>query len=748
MTKTIKVSIVWITASCILCGQSQATASKAIGVEQIKAVDHVGENRYALVIGINDYEDPEIPDLKTAENDARVMYELLIDPRTGGIDERNAYLLVGEKATTRNIRIHLNKLRLIPSKSSVFIYFSGHGAKEGDGACWITQDCLLDLLGATGITHIELRQFISRIPSDRVVVMLDCCYAAATVKEGKAIEGDFSDVLSKFTGKGRAYLMAAGSGQEAIEAQDLKHSVFTHYLVEGMKGKSDSDKDGVIVLTELTHYIDSKVADEARIRGGVQRPVVRMDNVTEPSKFGLTIDAERIARNFRETAEARALREKRLLRLRSLALDEQITVDQYQQGRRLLTNDVSALSSTDQQKRIEYLRVVDGDLEAAKLTTALSLIQTPEQRKARLERQAREQARRERERQQRLEREARERAERERKNKFSSLMAQARAKDNKQDGKEALSLLEEALKLDPGNTEALALQKKIQGYFGGNPGDVMTNSIGMKLVWIPPGEFMMGSPSSEKGRDDDEGPVHRVKISKGFWMGQTEVTRGQFAAFIEESRYKTDAEKEGWAFAWRGSSWGKVEGASWRDPGFTQSDTHPVVCVSWNDAKAFCDWLRRKESGVYRLPTEAEWEYACRSGSSTTFCWGDNADDGSGWCNAADLTAKEKFSGWTTFNWRDGYIYTAPFGNFRSNSFGLYDMHGNVWEWCNDWYDEDYYSQSPIVDPQGPSSGTYRVLRGGSWINYPRYCRSAVRDGSTPGYRIYSLGFRVVFLDF
>lgn len=267
----VTVLVSWVILNpCLAQLGGQANASKAIGVEQIKAIDHIGEDRYALVIGINDYADTKIPDLQTCEDDALAVYHLLTDPRAGGIEERNAYLLLGEKATTRNIRIHLNKLRQIPSKSTVFIYFSGHGAKEGDGACWVTQDCLLEMLGATGLTNIDLDQFISRIPSERVVVMLDCCYAAPTVKEGKAIEGDFSDVLNKFTGKGRAYLMAAGSGDEAIEAKDLKRSVFTYYLVEGMKGKADFNEDGIIVLTELTRYIDSKVADEARMRGGTQ----------------------------------------------------------------------------------------------------------------------------------------------------------------------------------------------------------------------------------------------------------------------------------------------------------------------------------------------------------------------------------------------------------------------------------------------------------------------------------------------
>jgi len=270
--------------------------------------------------------------------------------------------------------------------------------------------------------------------------------------------------------------------------------------------------------------------------------------------------------------------------------------------------------------------------------------------------------------------------------------------------------------------------------------DVHVNSIGMKLVYIPSGEFMMGSNDG-----DDEKPVHKIKISQGFHMGLYEVTRQQFGQFVEKAGYKTDAEREGWSWAWRGSRVAKVDGLSWQNPGYKQTDDHPVLCVSWNDAKAFCDWLSQNEGRTYRLPTEAEWEYACRAGTKTAYQWGNNPDNGSGWCNATDLTAKPSFSEWkTVFNWRDGYIYTSPVGQFRQNSFGLFDMHGNVYEWCSDWYDAKYYTNSLSIDPKGPSMGTHRVNRGGSWASYPGSLRSAVRSTGAPNVRSIYIGFRVV----
>ena len=269
------------------------------------------------------------------------------------------------------------------------------------------------------------------------------------------------------------------------------------------------------------------------------------------------------------------------------------------------------------------------------------------------------------------------------------------------------------------------------------------NKVTMKLALIPAGKFMMGSPETEKDRGKDE-TQHEVTISKPFYMGVYEVTKGQFAQFVSESGYKTDAEKDGWAYAWDGSKWVKVNGASWKEPVFEQTDDHPVTEVTHNDAVAFCDWLTKKTGKTVSLPTEAQWEYACRAGTKTAYPWGDDPDDGKGWCNAADQTAKKQFSNSNLppFSWDDGYVFTAPVGKFKPNAFGLHDMIGNVLEWCSDWY-ADSYANADKVDPTGPASGSFRVLRGGGWLGYPQFCRSAYRFRLTPDSRISNFGFRV-----
>lgn len=274
------------------------------------------------------------------------------------------------------------------------------------------------------------------------------------------------------------------------------------------------------------------------------------------------------------------------------------------------------------------------------------------------------------------------------------------------------------------------------------------NKVTMKLVFIPAGRFLMGTRKEERPIPRYELLQHEVTISKPFYMGIYLVTRGQFAAFVNETGYKTDAEKQGWTYGGTGPDM-KLKGASWQKPGFDQTDEHPVVCVSYNDAVAFCEWLSRKSGKAVTLPTEAQWEYACRAGTQTNYLWGDNPDDGKGWCNAADqtmkktLVTKKDFKGY--FNWDDGYTFTSPVGKFKENAFGLYDMNGNAQQWCADFYDEDYHAANGI-DPQGPQGGWCRVLRGGCWDVGPIGCRSDFRTGLVSEFTGRDIGFRVVVL--
>jgi formylglycine-generating enzyme required for sulfatase activity len=236
------------------------------------------------------------------------------------------------------------------------------------------------------------------------------------------------------------------------------------------------------------------------------------------------------------------------------------------------------------------------------------------------------------------------------------------------------------------------------------------------MVFIPPGTFRMGSPTNEAGRIGREGPQRAVTISRGFWMGKCEVTQGEYQAVVGSN--------PSW---FNGHIFGGVD--------YGTDLSRPVENVTWDDATNYCDQLTQREraagrigtNSVYRLPTEAEWEYACRGWTSTRFSYGDDQD----------------YTTLTNYAWYGNINGTThPVGQKAANPWGLYDIHGNVQEWCQDWWGD--YPSGPAVDPQGPETGTLRVIRSGYWYNLDRWCRSASRSYSTPTTTEYSIGFRVV----
>jgi formylglycine-generating enzyme required for sulfatase activity len=278
----------------------------------------------------------------------------------------------------------------------------------------------------------------------------------------------------------------------------------------------------------------------------------------------------------------------------------------------------------------------------------------------------------------------------------------------------------------------------------------------MTMVRIEPGEFLMGStvaqidmllkqfPDLKREWFDDEQPQHPVTITKPFYLAAHQVTVGQFRRFVEASGYKTEAEVSGQgAYGLVATEWKQDPRITWRSPRFDQSEDHPVVCVSHNDAVAFLVWLNEQEKGRgYRLPTEAEWEYAGRAGTRGLYGGSDDPESLVRIANVADASFKKKYPDATCIRGDDGYVYTAPVGSFAPNDWRLYDMIGNVWEWCDDWYHAAYYRSSPRNDPRNDKGPPYRVVRGGGWYLEPRFCRSAERDWYAPDYRSNGLGLR------
>jgi formylglycine-generating enzyme required for sulfatase activity len=266
---------------------------------------------------------------------------------------------------------------------------------------------------------------------------------------------------------------------------------------------------------------------------------------------------------------------------------------------------------------------------------------------------------------------------------------------------------------------------------------------GIEFVWVPSGCHLIGSPDSETGREPDEGPVREVCMD-GFWLGKNEVTVGQFRAFVDITGYRTEAEREGFSWTYHGE-WVKKAGYTWGKTGFPQNDNHPVVNVSLNDAKAMAKWLMEQSGQTFRLPTEPEWEYACRAGASTIRFWGDDPQEACRYANIADLDARDKFPAWMVHDCRDGYVFTAPAGSYRPNSFGLYDMLGNVWEWCENIHDSSTSKSTGKNSLIRTSDGFNNVIRGASWYSRPEHDRCANRDYvHSPSRRGTDLGFRLV----
>ncbi|WES63294.1 formylglycine-generating enzyme family protein [Microbacter sp. GSS18] len=307
----------------------------------------------------------------------------------------------------------------------------------------------------------------------------------------------------------------------------------------------------------------------------------------------------------------------------------------------------------------------------------------------------------------------------------------------------------------PGRAQFVSLTAPSSGGAGGS---ASPGRHGIEQAVIPAGTFVMGDSSGDRNPGDGEVPLHEVTLDS-FSIDATSVTNDDFARFVEATGYATEAETFGFSAVFHlalaapeedilgqppGTPWWfGVKGADWRHPGGRDSSIdglgdHPVVHVSWNDAQAYCAWAGR------RLPTEAEWEYAARGGlASKKYPWGDEEPDAGGSWRANIFQGE--FPRTNTLD--DGYLTTAPVRTFSPNGYGLWQPIGNVWEWCTDWFDPNYYRVSPAANPPGPARGGARILRGGSYLCHISYCnryRNSARSQNTPDSSMGNAGFRTV----
>ena len=634
------------TLACLVnqayAADNMASGVKAVGVapresfnDSYVASERLGENRYALVVGINEYQDEDIPDLEKCVNDAKAMYETLANPDICGIPEENIISLYNEQATRTEILQALEYLSRQPSDSTIYIYYSGHGAKQQGEGFWLTHDCTLSSLRFSALPNRDLSYWLSQIKSEKVVCLIDCCFAAATVAEGEKSIHDINDLLKKFTGKGRAIFMASGD-EEALEDQNSKYSIFTRHLLEGLHGKADAngDNDGIVVLTELQSYINSTVSDDAVSAGGHQRPVAKME----------VVDAD----SFLVSVVPEILKQKILFRkqqIQEVNMIKEFFID-------AITNDL-----------------VPGEFVGTKITPLLDKL---------------------------LEKGALDTKNENKKYELLNNVVKAGKVYDLSTFEKQYVAIDDVYRNTVKKDDDIDLIQ-IQSTSGFGSKKDFKNCIGMDFKVILPGSFNMGTDITEKLCKNDETPLHQVKISRPFYLGVCEVTQQQ------------------WEF---------IMGSN---PSFFKNPTSPVETVTWNDAKEFCEKLGQKDGRTYRLPTEAEWEYACRAGTSGLY-HNDLSSDSLyriAWCSS-----------------RFNAPRTKPVKMHQPNEWGLYDMHGNVSEWCEDWFGD--YTSINYEDPIGPSSGVMRVIRGGCYSDLARDCRSASRFAKPVQFRSKTVGFRVL----
>ena len=552
------------------------------GVEKAIVRDRTGANpfeagkKWAVLIGVNDYGDPGITDLRYCVADAKRVAATLTEHC--GYPAENILTFTDDQ-----VRAHLHPNKFLPGGvadwlgnarpgDTVFVFFSGHGFLDHQKRGFLAlQDTELENLAKTSLATQDLRDMLHRCRASQKILVLDCCHAAT--ERGEESTGPSSEEIGRAFDDAKGLITLASCGKEefSLEWPAKEQGLFTHHLDQGMRGASDANRDGYVTSGELYEYTFAHVRAAAqRVFGRKQQPrQIRGADVI--GTFAL--------------ARCRVVPRMPEVPSPSVPTPASLAPD-------VITNSIG-----------------------------MELVLTPPR----------------------------------------GVMT-GLPKSN-----------------DDADSSA---QREPQG----------------KMSLVQSGEFLMGAPESDEDRTNDERPQHRVRITKPFYLGVTEVTQEQY----EQVMGKNPSENKG-------------------DP------QRPVEMVSWEDAAEFCRRLSKKEAKQYRLPSEAEWECACRAGSTTKWYFGDDE---------SQLGA---------YAWYDLVVVTTnPVRQKKPNAWGLYDMHGNVCEWCSDWYGR--YEQSPSTDPTGPWSGMHRVLRGGSVNSRARDCRSAERDFSGVDSPYHYWGFRVALV--
>ena len=617
----------------------------------------------ALVVGVSDYE--RWPDLPNAVKDAREVSELL-----KGMGFKVSLVT---DPTSQELKKALSSLAYqdgLEADRALFFYYAGHGETEtlADSTKLgyiIPRDCPLlrdDPQGFINraVSMKDIEAYSLRIRSKHVLMLFDSCFSGSLFSLVRAVPEDISE---KSTFPVRQYI-TAGREDEAVPDR----SMFKRCLLLGLQGDADLTRDGYITGSELGLYLSDKVVKYTRGRqhpqyGKINNPDLdRGDFIFVLAKSGGAV--------IEKPGKKATLRVRANVSGATVYLDGEqkglapVTIDDLQPGRYTVRVTKDGYEPYEERVMVSPDKQLEvwAHLERAVTTGSISLSGTPEGAKVYLD------------------------------GYFAGDLPCTL--EEVEAGRHTIAVKksgykdwEEKVMVVPGEIlkKEANLETELKRVVEPGPGtEGFTNTIGMEFVSLPAGEFNMGSPGEEKGRDKDE-RQHKVTISRPFYMQTTEVTQAQWRAVMGDN------------------------------PSHWTGDDYPVENLSWSDCQEFIQELNQmEETNKYRLPTEAEWEYACRAGSTTRFFFGDNESQLGEYAWYGDN------SGWKSH----------PVAQKKPNAWGLYDMYGNVWEWCQDWYGR--YRLFRDTDPQGPSSGSYRVNRGGSLICDAHYCRSANRDYDSP----------------
>ena len=801
-----------------------------------------GQNKWALVVGINRYLDDGITNLRFAVNDAEKLYQLLVDPEYGGFDAQQVKILTDRtevKPIRRDVLVALNSLQKSADiDDTIFIFFSGHGIAEDGQTYFLTRDTDRSLIADTAVAKSAFERTMNRTQAKVQVMFFDACHSGAT-KDKSGAEGMAADLAAFIDQQsdGRVVLSSCGLNEVAYEDDQSGHGVFTRYLLEGLKGNADQDADGMVSASEVSAYASQKVKAWAFNNNKTQNP--RMSaNVSGEILLTVNREGERLAQLSTERSQLEQQLEKTKQKLKQAqkandalsqvearqreaelqekvrraqaaeALErqreetareerEQAARQQQQQSiKQAATREKARRAQAEIERKKQQLEAERQRLQAQQLETMdigqildkakelqakidqvgpqvrgevkrqIAAVPQPIQRKVSTKGEFETTAMY----QQRLQqaKQADKLAEQKYQQEVSQIrqMVEGEIKARSQGYQQALSILNRDLVLDESQVEldlgsynadeqffaeaklsvrnsrevesfswllkvplAQAKQFKqsatngmvkiraeirldvarqtaridsaevedlVQGlrYESEAPEQELMGQDRTEMVLIPAGSFQMGSNDG----GSDEKPVHRVELD-GFYMDKYEVSNGQYRTFIQAT--------------------GHPEPKHWNDSRFNQP-YQPVVGVSWHDATAYAKWVGK------RLPTEAEWEYAARGGLvGKKYVWGN----------------KEPTASKANYGRKIGK--TSVVGSYETNGYGLYDIAGNVLEWCADWYAPGYYGKS-AKNPSGPGTGSYRVLRGGNWYYSTFYLRVADRDYHSPYSRTNRYGFRCV----